>query len=316
MDYLHNHPEFKNLLRKLAEETGIEEGLIEKDYWIMHVLYGLKQQGYEFQLKGGTSLSKGFNIIDRFSEDIDLHIKARAELNVDENPKHTKHHQVESRQKFYDVLAGEIEIDGIIEIERDTVFDDKDYYRSGGIRLIYNSQAPAVFGVKEGILLEAGFSMVTPNKPCTISSWAYERAIATSGIEILDNRAIDIPCYLPGYTFVEKLQTITTKFRNEQESGEEGPNFMRQYYDISSLLQNAEVNEFIGTDEYRAHKERWFSTKDKTIPINENEAFKLSDPELRERFKARYQSTKNLYYRGQPDFDELLSVIERNLERL
>jgi predicted nucleotidyltransferase component of viral defense system len=56
MDYLHNHPLFKDLLSILAEEKGIEPGLIEKDYWIMHVLYGLKKHGYELELKGGTSL--------------------------------------------------------------------------------------------------------------------------------------------------------------------------------------------------------------------------------------------------------------------
>ncbi len=40
----------------------------------MHVLYGLKTLGLDFELKGGTSLSKGFQIIDRFSEDIDIYI--------------------------------------------------------------------------------------------------------------------------------------------------------------------------------------------------------------------------------------------------
>jgi predicted nucleotidyltransferase component of viral defense system len=43
---------------------------VEKDYWIMHGLYGLQQMGMSFELKGGTSLSKGYGIIERFSEDI------------------------------------------------------------------------------------------------------------------------------------------------------------------------------------------------------------------------------------------------------
>jgi hypothetical protein len=41
-DYLHNHKEFPELLNILADELGILAGLIEKDYWIMHVLYSLK----------------------------------------------------------------------------------------------------------------------------------------------------------------------------------------------------------------------------------------------------------------------------------
>ena len=83
--YLHNHKDFPDLLRILEEETGILPGLIEKDYWIMHVLHGLKQQGFNFELKGGTSLSKGYKIIDRFSEDIDIHITPPAALGVEEN---------------------------------------------------------------------------------------------------------------------------------------------------------------------------------------------------------------------------------------
>jgi len=73
-EYLHNHKDFPDLLRIIEEETGILAGLIEKDYWIMNVLHGLKKQGFDFELKGGTSLSKGYKIIDRFSEDIDIHI--------------------------------------------------------------------------------------------------------------------------------------------------------------------------------------------------------------------------------------------------
>lgn len=73
--FLHDHKEFSTLINILAEEKGIEAGLIEKDYWIMHVLYGLQSQGYEFELKGGTSLSKGYKLIHRFSEDIDIHTK-------------------------------------------------------------------------------------------------------------------------------------------------------------------------------------------------------------------------------------------------
>lgn len=74
LDYLHNHNDFSALLRILEDQRSILAGLIEKDYWIMHVLYGLKSQGFDFELKGGTSLSKGYKIIERFSEDIDIHI--------------------------------------------------------------------------------------------------------------------------------------------------------------------------------------------------------------------------------------------------
>ncbi len=139
-NYLHNHKDFPALLSILASEENILPGLIEKDYWIMHVLHGLKKQGFNFELKGGTSLSKGYKIINRFSEDIDIHITPPADLGVEENPGKTKDKHIASRKNFYDWLATEIKIDGIISVTRDTAFDDEDYYRSGGIRLLYESK--------------------------------------------------------------------------------------------------------------------------------------------------------------------------------
>lgn len=123
---------------------------------------------------------------------------------------------------------------------------------------MYESKTIAVEGVKEGILLEAGFDTVTPNTNLTISSWAFDKAASNKGIKIADNRAVDITCYHPGYTFVEKLQTIATKFRQEQADGTERPNYMRQYYDVACLLNNNEVQQFLGTEEYQAHKKKDF----------------------------------------------------------
>jgi hypothetical protein len=52
-DYLHNHKDFSYLLNILADEKSIQPALIEKDYWLMQVLYGLRKQGFDFELKGG-----------------------------------------------------------------------------------------------------------------------------------------------------------------------------------------------------------------------------------------------------------------------
>lgn len=314
-DYLHNHKNFRDLLRIVGAELNIESGLVEKDYWIMHVLYGLKMQGFEFELKGGTSLSKGYGIIHRFSEDIDIHIKPPAEMEINENPNNNKPRNIQKRKNFYDGLATEIKINGIIAVRRDEAFDDQRQYRSGGIRLHYDSKTDAIDGIKEGILLEVGFDTVTPNNPLTISSWAYDKAVQ-QGVDIIDNRAVNIACYHVGYTFVEKLQTIATKFRQEQEYKEERQNLMRQYYDIYNLLQDDTVKAFIGTEEYQKHKEARFPPKDYEIPIADNEAFLLKNLELRERFVERYKKTAKLYYKGQPDFNELLAEINKWVEKL
>lgn len=54
-DYIHNLKAFPDLLNILATEKSIEVGLVEKDYWIMHLLHGLKEQGFSFEMKGGAT---------------------------------------------------------------------------------------------------------------------------------------------------------------------------------------------------------------------------------------------------------------------
>jgi hypothetical protein len=66
-DYLHNHKDFSYLLNILADEKSIQPALIEKDYWLMHVLFGLRKQGFDFELKGGPHYPKGKRNLNRWN---------------------------------------------------------------------------------------------------------------------------------------------------------------------------------------------------------------------------------------------------------
>ena len=80
---------------------------------------------------------------------------------------------------------------------------------------------------------------MAPNNPITISSWAYDRAAQIPNLELTDNRAQRrLAAIIHGYTFVEKLQTIATKYRREQEGSTDHPNFMRQYYGHCTTMDN------------------------------------------------------------------------------
>ncbi|MBF8965461.1 nucleotidyl transferase AbiEii/AbiGii toxin family protein [Pontibacter sp. FD36] len=76
---LHQNPEvFRDAITATAEALQIRDVYVEKDYWVTLVLYRLAHSPYVEQaiFKGGTSLSKAYNLIERFSEDIDLAINA------------------------------------------------------------------------------------------------------------------------------------------------------------------------------------------------------------------------------------------------
>ncbi len=287
--------------------------LVEKDYWIMHGLWGLQAQGFVFELKGGTSLSKGFGVIHRFSEDIDIRIEPLADMDVKTGRNQDKPAHIASRQAYYDELARRISIPGIDSVERDTFFDDEKM-RSAGIRLSYSPRAAALAGVKDGILLELGFDDTAPNRPVTISSWALDFAIAR-GIQVFDNRAVNVPCYAPTHTFVEKLQTISTKYRRLAEAKEFPANFLRHYYDVYCLLDLQEVQEFMKAPAYQERKQQRFRTGDE-LTISKNPAFTLSDLKQRELFAREYRKSSALYYQGQPDFDQLLARIGKHLNSM
>jgi hypothetical protein len=312
-DYLHNHPQFTDLIRIVAEEKGIDPSLVEKDYWIMHCLYGLQKLNMKFQLKGGTSLSKGHKIIGRFSEDIDILIEPPADRQVATRKNQTSAAQVKSRKDFYDWLATTIKIDGITKVARDTAYDNPDYF-SGGIRLAYKGINTLPAGLSEGVLLELGFDDVSPNVPMDISSWVYDYA-AAKGVDIVDNRAKRVACYDPRYTFVEKLQTISTKFRRQQEKGNSPVDFMRHYYDIYELLGRADIQAFIGTNAYKAHKTKRFPKADNQN-IAQNQAFILSDPALRKLYEKAYEDSSALYYESKPTFGKILAEIGNYIDRL
>ncbi len=311
--FLHERDDIRDLYQALGQELSVLPQLIEKDYWLMHCLWGLQQHDFGLELKGGTSLSKGWGIIDRFSEDVDIKISTPETDKLPIGKNQDKPAQIKARTDFFDRLAEEIQISGIKKIERDTTFDDKKM-RGAGIRLIYDSAFEALPGLKEGILLELGFDLTTPNEPKTISSWMIDKAQSV-GLPIKDNRAQDLLCYLPEYTFVEKLQTISTKFRLFQEKNEMPRNFLRHYYDVFKLLESDRVKKFIGSPEYFAHKKNRFGSKDEPN-LTQNQAFILADEKMRNFFKAEYQKTQNLYFKGQPEFEEVLKRMGEYLRKL
>ena len=313
LDFLHARRDFDQLLALVADERGLDPMLVEKDYWIMHCLWGLQAQGFQFELKGGTSLSKGFGVIHRFSEDIDIRIEPPAGMDVKTGRNQDKPAHVVSRRAYYDELAVRIRIPGIDSVERDTQFDD-DKMRSAGIRLIYTPRASALAGVKDGILLELGFDDTAPNRPVTISSWALDVA-RDRGVDLFDNRAVAVPCYAPTHTFVEKLQTISTKFRRLGEAQAFPGNFLRHYYDVYCLLGLEEVQAFMREPAYQERKAQRFRSGDEQA-IARNPAFVLGDSAQRERFALEYRKTQALYYQGQPDFDALVARIHQYIDAM
>ena len=267
----------------------------------------LQQQGFDFFLKGGTSLSKGFGIIDRFSEDIDIVIIPPEDKKVRIGKNDDKPSHIESRQHFFDWFIKQVKIAGIVDVKYDSGESDKKA-RSAEVVLQYGKNTPEDT-LKEGILLEVRFYHAKPLTEKNISSWVYDLA-SDMGLKFRDNRANRIRCYKPEYTFVEKLQAISKKFRQQQESGEMARNFLRHYYDIYKLGELEEVRAFIGSKDYFEYKNGVFQAADEKNLAN-NQAFAINDKETRNYYTEKYEESASLYYKGKPSFSEILAKISK-----
>lgn len=112
------HKEDRELLHDIivmvSEKSGIEENIIEKDYYVTLLLKELARRNSNVVFKGGTSLSKAYHVIDRFSEDIDI--------TFDE-------HMGESRRKKikYELLKSISDELGLPIDNWDGIESDKDY---------------------------------------------------------------------------------------------------------------------------------------------------------------------------------------------
>ena len=75
--YKEYYREWKEIIETVAREQKRNEQMVEKDTIQSMILFELAKSELPFVFKGGTSLSKVYNLIDRFSEDIDLSMTRR-----------------------------------------------------------------------------------------------------------------------------------------------------------------------------------------------------------------------------------------------
>jgi hypothetical protein len=238
VSFLHENPEgFADLVQIIVGETGMARSIIEKDYWVTHTLWALSVSGLDVWFKGGTSLSKGFRLIERFSEDLDLKIEPGtvASLPSVSNWKSEGTKATAERKAFFEQLPASLQVPHCtVELDVNTI--DKSW-RGASLRVLYpglflGELPPAIFG---SIRLEVGSARVTPHVAQDLTSWVHEKLVATGTIaEFDDNRAMGVRCVHPLVTLLEKLDALHRRFPNEKATP---ATFVRHYEDAARLIE-------------------------------------------------------------------------------
>jgi hypothetical protein len=237
MNFVHDEFSFASLLTQVADQTGVAPALVEKDYWITHALWALHETGLDLWLKGGTSLSKGFGIIERFSEDLDLMVERGRVAALPDVSSWTSLNKgpVAERQAFYHALTEVLALPAV-PAERDLTHEDK-YARGAD----YLGRYPGVFAanlpgaMSPSVRYEVGRARVVPffERPVTSFVHQYLDRIGMIG-EFIDNRPLAVRCVHPLVTLLEKLDALSRRYGRDTI---EADGFVRHYEDAARIVR-------------------------------------------------------------------------------
>lgn len=238
MSFIHDDPDFPQLLAIVARDTGIAAALVEKDYWVTHCLWALHETSLDLWFKGGTSLSKGFGLIQRFSEDLDLMVQhgTVAGLPAVTNWTSTNKGPVAARRAFYDALPSAFAIPAV-RLEVDSSRQDK---QARGVDLI--GRYPGVLldqlapTMSPFVRFEIGRARVVPFVELPLTSFVHDVLERQGQLSsYTDNRPRSVRCAHPLVTLLEKLDALSRRYARQTI---EPDSFVRHYEDAAHIIRS------------------------------------------------------------------------------
>ncbi len=228
------------ILNQATERTGLPSVAIEKDWWVTMALNASFSLPYRNNLvfKGGTSLSKGWNLIERFSEDIDLAIDRKFfGFEGDISKTQIKNLRKQSCEFISTIFLDDLTkiltewkaIDECKLIAQPVKDSDKD---PQVIEIQYNSVIDTSEYLPQRVLIEVSSrSLMEPIEERKINSILSENFPQQSFVTV----PFEIPTVLPQRTFLEKIFLLHEEFSQETEKIR-FDRLSRHLYDLEKLM--------------------------------------------------------------------------------
>lgn len=317
---LHRYPEFfREVILLAAKAQGLNQALIEKDYWVTWVLRNLADSPLASQVvfKGGTSLSKAYRLVDRFSEDVDL-----AVLLAGRTPSAIK------------ALLREVHQAAVAMGTAEELPEVPGNGKRGQIRRVYH-RYPHLFeqtkaDVTESILLEiTAFGQPHPLVRLPLVSYIGEvfaqqgltAELAEFGLQPFDFTILSV-----GRTFAEKIMALV-RASYAPDPAVEVASKVRHLYDLHHLIAHPEVQGLLENDELfallravqaddavagvKGPAREW-----KTLPLSVCWAYRDAAANLQQAQQAYEQDLPTLLQTPAPAFYLILETMRRIAARL
>jgi len=313
--------ERESLFINTAAKMGIDPAIVEKDFWVcltLDYLFHDSKWKDAFVFKGGTSLSKVYNLIERFSEDIDLILDWRVIGYTKDEPWEERSNNKQqkfiddSRNRLFSFLANKFipefkaDMERILERDLNIYIDEDD---AGTVNFEYPS-----FFMNDSILrvirLEIGaLAAWTPTQTANVKSYSaeyYPQVFEKQDTEILTTTA--------ARSFWEKA-TILHQEALRPETSIIPARYSRHYYDLYCMANSCVKSEALSQpdllEQVAKFKMKFYPRGWARYDLAKVGSLKLypaehSIPEIRK----DYAKMRSMIYGKYPDFDEVLEGIK------
>ncbi len=310
--------EFLGLVAATAEATGMPQPFVEKDYWVTELLRSMaKPIEYAIPIfKGGTSLSKVYRLVERFSEDVDILVQF--------TPPSGETFGEARRDRFLKTLCDRVLLDlQLGEAGRGEGSSDRGKRRSQ--QYIYPALRSSTV-VKPGVLLEIGIrGEPFPRTSRAVRSYMAEYAIERAGAvesDFDEFASVEISVLHSERTLVEKLAMVHGVAMRYPGSAGRIEQTARHLYDIARLLADGEVRATLESSpaavvEMAERTDRiseafgWSFSPRPAGGYGSSPAFDPAHPVHAVLRPAYARVLNSLVYGARPTYDECLATVRR-----
>ena len=291
---LHKNREiFEDILLRVSSEYGIDAAIIEKDYYVTLLLKNIAGLVPDIIFKGGTSLSKCYRLIERFSEDIDLSIFEEVK------PPESK------RRRLKEGILKAIELSELILENKDDIRSRRDFNR-------YVIAYPSVFtssAVKSKLIVEtAVFTGIYPTEVKDVGNYIFDFLSKNNALGFVDTdtiRPFPIKVQKPERTFVDKVFALCDYHlvgSHEQHS--------RHIYDVYQLFGTIKIDGSLKELIEKVRKERKSLQMCHSAQDNVDINALLEEIIEKEPYKADYNNTTYRLLFKKVTYDEAIETLK------
>lgn len=239
-----NEVDFRDAILATSNALKIRDIFVEKDYWVTYILKELSKSAHakEVVFKGGTSLSKAYDLVHRFSEDVDLIILDKEDLSGG---------QAKSKLRSIEktIIKKPLESDPKFNSSKGSKFRKTGYRYPKVLDSDYNFEHAT-----ETLILELNaFANPYPDVLRTIESYIAKhlKTIDESLITEYELESFEIKVLGLQRTFVEKVLSLARLSINDDSSYEELNSKIRHFYDVFKLYQVKDISDFVNSKKFK-----------------------------------------------------------------